>query len=355
MSTITLIAALEDDLGDALARIASALRVPVLLAALLVLLATALELGRFLMELVRRGLPGGRIPLAALAHRAEADPANARDLARKAPSRPSEDAVIKLAAAASKGNDKQAAEHALADYELNVQRRLDRTRIIVRAGPAVGLMGTLIPLAPGLAALGRGDLPQLASDLRTAFAATVIGLLAGTVAFALTLTRTRMYSEDLTALERAAAAMGTPPPPLPEPEKPEPKAEDQQSRGREEAGGVQAMSRVGLGRHGRLDDSAGDPLDGLVNLFDLGIVLAVAFLVAGLSLTVNSNTGRVVKRQATPQDPPARPGPPAARSRACPRGQRPRRARRAGLPHPRRPPDLRREVRCQEMASMAIS
>jgi hypothetical protein len=31
------------------------------------------------------------------------------------------------------------------------------------------------------------------------------------------------------------------------------------------------------------EDRAGDPLDGLVNLFDLGIVLAVAFLVAALS------------------------------------------------------------------------
>lgn len=30
-------------------------------------------------------------------------------------------------------------------------------------------------------------------------------------------------------------------------------------------------------------DRAGDPLDGLVNLFDVGIVLAVAFLLAGLS------------------------------------------------------------------------
>lgn len=218
MSTLTLIAALEDDLGDALARIASTLRIPVLLAALLVLLATALELGRFLMELLRRGLPGGRTPLATLAHRAEAEPQNARELARKAPSRPSEEAVLNLSAAASNGNDKAAAEHALADYELAVQRRLDRTRIIVRAGPAIGLMGTLIPLAPGLAALGRGDLPQLASDLRTAFAATVIGLLAGTVAFALTLTRTRIYSEDLTALERAAAAIGTAAPtPVPTP------------------------------------------------------------------------------------------------------------------------------------------
>ncbi len=30
-------------------------------------------------------------------------------------------------------------------------------------------------------------------------------------------------------------------------------------------------------------DHAGDPLDGLVNLFDVGIVLAVAFLLAALS------------------------------------------------------------------------
>lgn len=44
------------------------------------------------------------------------------------------------------------------------------------------------------------------------------------------------------------------------------------------------MSRVRLGRHGQLDSDAGDPLDGLVNLFDLGIVLAVAFLIAGLTI-----------------------------------------------------------------------
>jgi hypothetical protein len=33
----------------------------------------------------------------------------------------------------------------------------------------------------------------------------------------------------------------------------------------------------------RREDRSGDPLDGLVNLFDLGIVLAVAFLLAALS------------------------------------------------------------------------
>ncbi|CAB4891435.1 unannotated protein [freshwater metagenome] len=59
------------------------------------------------------------------------------------------------------------------------------------------------------------------------------------------------------------------------------------------------MRRVGLGRHGQLDSDAGDPLDGLVNLFDVGLVLAVAFLVAGLGLSVNAQTGAVEKRAPT--------------------------------------------------------
>lgn len=59
------------------------------------------------------------------------------------------------------------------------------------------------------------------------------------------------------------------------------------------------MSRVGLGRHGQLDSDAGDPLDGLVNLFDLGIVLAVGFLVAGLSLTANNQAAKRTSSTST--------------------------------------------------------
>jgi hypothetical protein len=58
--------------------------------------------------------------------------------------------------------------------------------------------------------------------------------------------------------------------------------------------------RTGLGRHGRIEDAAGDPLDGLVNLFDIGIVLAVAFLIAGLGLTLNQHTHRLQARTPTP-------------------------------------------------------
>lgn len=48
------------------------------------------------------------------------------------------------------------------------------------------------------------------------------------------------------------------------------------------------MSRVGLGRHGSIEENAGDPLDGLVNLFDIGMILAVAFLIAGIGLTLKA-------------------------------------------------------------------
>ena len=47
------------------------------------------------------------------------------------------------------------------------------------------------------------------------------------------------------------------------------------------------------------EDRGGDPLDGLVNLFDLGIVLAVAFLLAALS-SVNL-TPDVLKDRAAQQ------------------------------------------------------
>lgn len=46
------------------------------------------------------------------------------------------------------------------------------------------------------------------------------------------------------------------------------------------------------------EDRAGDPLDGLVNLFDLGIVLAVAFLLAALS-SVNLTPDILKNKQST--------------------------------------------------------
>jgi hypothetical protein len=51
----------------------------------------------------------------------------------------------------------------------------------------------------------------------------------------------------------------------------------------------------------RHDDRAGDPLDGLVNLFDIGIVLAVGFLLAALS-SLNLTTAITKNGLARPTD-----------------------------------------------------
>ena len=45
----------------------------------------------------------------------------------------------------------------LQEYEFYTIKRLERTRILVRIGPMLGLMGTLIPLAPALVGLASGD------------------------------------------------------------------------------------------------------------------------------------------------------------------------------------------------------
>lgn len=67
------------------------------------------------------------------------------------------------------------------------------------------------------------------------------------------------------------------------------------------------MSRV-HSRPMRREDRAGDPLDGLVNLFDLGIVLAVAFLVAALQSLHLANALTAPQHQASTKHT-AHPGP----------------------------------------------
>jgi biopolymer transport protein ExbB/TolQ len=98
----------------------------------------------------------------------------------------------------------------LADFDFDCQRRLSRTRLLVRIGPALGLMGTLIPLSPALEGLANGDVAVLADNLRLAFSITVLGLLVGAVAFAISLSRERLYGQEYSDLEFIAAVLTDP-------------------------------------------------------------------------------------------------------------------------------------------------
>ncbi len=62
-------------------------------------------------------------------------------------------------------------------------------------------MGTLIPMGPGLAALGGGDVNTLAQAIIIAFNTTVVGLAAGGIAYFISKVRRRWYEEYLSNLD----------------------------------------------------------------------------------------------------------------------------------------------------------
>ncbi len=89
----------------------------------------------------------------------------------------------------------------LQEYEFHTLKRLERTRVLVRVGPMLGLMGTLIPLSPALTALAQGDTQTLADKLTIAFSVTVLGLLVGGLAYVVSSVRDRIYRQDISDLE----------------------------------------------------------------------------------------------------------------------------------------------------------
>ena len=93
------------------------------------------------------------------------------------------------------------ARRLLVSEELYCDGKTVRTDLVARLGPMFGLMATLIPLGPGLIALGQGDVKTLADSLLTAFDATVSGLAAAGVAYAISRLRKRWYEDYLSSLE----------------------------------------------------------------------------------------------------------------------------------------------------------
>ncbi|MEM3928060.1 MAG: MotA/TolQ/ExbB proton channel family protein [Archaeoglobaceae archaeon] len=92
-------------------------------------------------------------------------------------------------------------EKLLEEFELKVAKELEIPRILTRIGPMLGLMGTLIPLGPAMIALSQGNIHELATNLITAFATTVLGLIVGGIGYTVFMVRKRWYLEDLSDME----------------------------------------------------------------------------------------------------------------------------------------------------------
>ena len=197
---------------ELLFEVVDALRYPVLGAVVLAVVITLLDLGAFFVELMRRNSRDAReleqASAAARSALAQNNPGGAAEaLLPRATSAQMAEALTQIVDQVGERNQSDRMAKVLADFDLVSLRRLERTRMMVRFGPALGLMGTLIPLSPALEGLANGNVKLLSENLRVAFSVTVLGLLIGAIAFAVALVRDRLYAQDLSDLEYVATTL----------------------------------------------------------------------------------------------------------------------------------------------------
>ena len=101
---------------------------------------------------------------------------------------------------------KALASELISAEETKLIKKTNKTDILIKVGPILGLLGTLIPLGPGLAALGSGDIMTLAQSLTIAFDTTVTGLSIGAVSYLISKYKKQWYESDLIDVETIAEA-----------------------------------------------------------------------------------------------------------------------------------------------------
>ncbi len=94
-----------------------------------------------------------------------------------------------------------ALDRQLGDYEIVADKELGKSKLLVKIGPILGLMGTLIPMGPALTGLATGDVESMAQNMQVAFATTVVGLIIGAVGFITLQVKQRWYADDMNILE----------------------------------------------------------------------------------------------------------------------------------------------------------
>lgn len=187
-----------ESLVGVFSRLAGVALVPVLVGLLLVLLSALLELGELVgLALMRWRARGRRRALeAALA---------AERLNLALVSLPG--ALGRALTQVGLARTTTARQRALDHFEDSVAKTLARDTLVIRLGPALGLMGTLIPLGPALEFLANGQLEQMTQRLILAFATTVVGMGAAALATLTASFKRRLYASDWRLLLAAVDAL----------------------------------------------------------------------------------------------------------------------------------------------------
>ncbi len=198
-------------LTDALNIVSQSLKIPVIIILLLFAIFAVITLGRLVSQFISRK----KVPVKLIKEMIY-DIANSetvediKNIVEKSDiQEPQKIVLCEIADSKSLGKKSREAlaRKLIEDEEDKIEKDLQRTDIVTRIGPTVGLMGTLIPMGPGLAALGSGDVTTLAAAIIVAFDTTVIGIGAGAVAYFASKIRRRWYEQYLSNLDALSDAI----------------------------------------------------------------------------------------------------------------------------------------------------
>lgn len=92
-------------------------------------------------------------------------------------------------------------KRAFHEFELAQESRLKPLKNLLKLGPMLGLMGTLIPMGPALTGLATGDVASMTTHLQVAFSTTVVGVFVSAIGYLLYSFERKWVHQDLFILE----------------------------------------------------------------------------------------------------------------------------------------------------------
>ena len=196
---------MSDRLSDMLRTVAEGLRIPVIIVLLLLIAFTVILLGTLIAELFTERLRmTAKLPRLIEALR-DKTAERGQAVSDSGLLKRQKVALLQLLHYEDIGSVKREAlaRRLLFEEQNRYDRIAQMSDIVARIGPMAGLMGTLIPLGPGLIALGQGDTFTLAQSLLVAFDTTIAGLCVAAVAFIISAVRKNWYENYMVMLEAA--------------------------------------------------------------------------------------------------------------------------------------------------------
>lgn len=194
----------SESVTDALRILSSSLRIPTIIILIALIVLTLVTLGSFFVEIFseRRTLKQNIPALVDLIQ--EKNLSEIKDIITQSGLlKRQKKAVNQLLDRSSYPADvrESLARQLIAEEESRYLKITRVTDLIARIAPMFGLMGTLIPLGPGIVALAQGDTKTLSDSIMVAFDTTVAGLISAAVAFVISSIRKGWYEQYMVGLE----------------------------------------------------------------------------------------------------------------------------------------------------------